>query len=272
MPTCLASIHSRVLSSISSCGKDLTVRETRLQIPAFRVWALGGSFKKDETRPFLTPSCLGVQKKMDLKWGKIVQAGHDYDFIVSFSETPAGESTGLVSLVQACDGVVKARLQLTAGSSFTSPTGKKILTDYQVFLLDSKTHLRANGVPTYYVAPEDNRPNAMIFRSSTDGSILASAKKTLVSQGSCGYAYWEVTNGQGLDPSLLSYVLSFQDNRNFECTGAPTPSMAPESSSAGVIIGSVALAGVVGICAGSAFLWRKYGHLFLQWKQGFRSL
>ncbi len=105
---------------------------------------------------------------------------------------------------------------------------------------------------------------------------MAEANKTFVSQGICGYAYWDVINHLGLDPAILSYVLSFQDNRNFQCGSSSAPSNSgPASSgsdSAGVIIGSIALVGVVGGCIAATVAWRKYGHLFQQWKLGFRSL
>lgn len=96
-----------------------------------------------------------------------------------------------------------------------------------------------------YVLESEDNTNTITVRSS-NGAIIATAKKNFVS-GSICYANWAVQN-QGMDPTVLSYILTWKDSMNLNCQ---LPSGNSALSTYAAVMGTL---GLVAVPVG-AFVW-----------------
>lgn len=166
---------------------------------------------------YLEPSCIGNHKVLDL----YLNNGQN---IRSFSnEEPGQTNWGNVQVSSAC-------------------TGQNLFTIQ----------------PNYYVpgigsvSPEENTVNRVTLRNNQT-QIIASATKSLISEGPCGKAVWTVTNKA--EPQVMAYLLALKDNHLFTC---PVSTKNPDEHtglSAGAVVG-IAIAVALPITIGSFFLYR----------------
>ncbi len=153
---------------------------------------------------YLQPSCVGNNKVLDL----YLNNGQN---IRSFS----GEQTG-----QAGWGPLQVSSACTGKTLFTIMPGSQI-------------------PGTGFVNPEEDTVNSVTLRNNED-QVIASATKSLIRSGSCGNAYWNVTNSPNLSPQVMAYLLALKDNALFSCTATTAPIQSESISWSTALVATIA--------------------------------
>ncbi len=179
---------------------------------------------------FLRSECIGHDKVLNLNYNT------SSPFVVDWSDALPNQP-GVFRISKTCKQESIAILDTRTQKLRNSTDGS--LVNFQV--IEDAT---AGKVTAYVLASEDTGTSLRI-RSAASGETLVNVTKTFHNGSPC-YANWVVNSTGDLDPTVISYILSWKDNRNLDCSSQePSDSGMSTGATWGlVILGAVAVAGI----------------------------
>lgn len=192
---------------------------------------------------YYTSDCNNQTKATNLRYNKLGTGGQE---IIQSLEA-INSNQGRFEIKSTCKNETIAILDIRP---------KPLNLDRGTFLVSLSIIAADTGYIIAYVLPSENSDTDVTIRDP-ENNVLATAKKTFFNDHQPCYAHWKVKNKvKGLDPAVISFILTWKENRELNCplsTCPPQPTCAGLSN--GQFFGAIVGIAAVALLTGGSFLY-----------------